>query len=147
MKYFSRKTLIAALSITIIAGCAVGGRAPVSFTKTPSLSWSTIEVRKEVDFNRSWDTVFEILVKSFEIESAIREDGYIRTGWTYTWSGEYMSDYRVRISVKFSPDRATLQFLPEAQYLSGSDWIVGTDARLVSTIKTDLMGTIGRTTR
>lgn len=131
----------------LLAGCASGGRAPKSFTKTQGQSWSTIEVRSDTDYNRAWDTVLEILVKSFEIDQAIRDEGYIRTGWLYTWSGEYLAKYRVRITVKFSPDRTRLQFLPEAQFQAGENWILGTDTRLVSTIKTDLMGTVGRTTR
>lgn len=136
-----------ALAVTMLAAFGCVHSAPRSFSRTQAQGWSTIEVRDGIDYNRAWDTVLEILVKTFEIEAAIREEGYMRTGWLYSWSGEYISSYRVRVSVKFSPDRKRLQFLPEAQFLSGKNWTIGTDARLVSTVKTDLMGTIGRTTR
>ena len=136
--------LIISSVMLILFGCA---SAPVSFTTTQTSSWSAVEIRKDVDYNRAWNTAYELLVKNFDIEAANREDGYIRTAWLYTWSGEYLSAYRVRLTVKFSPDRANLQFRPEAQFRSGENWLVGTDTRLVSTIKTDLMGTVGRTTR
>ena len=128
-------------------GMAAVPRTPASFSRTQSQSWSSIEVRDGVEYERAWNTVFEILSKDFEIDAAMREEGYIRTGWLHTWSGLYQSNYRVRVTIKFSPDRAKLQFLSEAQALVGRNWILGTDSRLVSTLKTDLMGTMGRTTR
>ena len=136
----------AAVTVSVVMlGCAAS--APKSFSYSQSPGWSTIELRRGLGYDRAWDTVLEILVKNFEIDQAIRREGYLRTGWLYTWSGEYRSHYRVRVSVKFAPDRTKLQYLPEAQFLSGKEWRVGTDSRLVSTIKTDLMGTVGRTTR
>ena len=91
--------------------------------------------------------MIEILVKNFDLDIVLRDEGYVRTAWLNTWSGTYLSGYRVRITIKFSPDRTKLQFRPEAHFLQGAQWRVGTDTRLVSTIKTDLMGTVGRTTR
>jgi hypothetical protein len=41
----------------------------------------------------------------------------------------------------------TLQVRSEAWALDGRTWLIGTDSRLMSTLKTDLMGTVGRTTR
>ncbi len=132
-------------SLVAIAGCAT--TAPRSFSRTQTPSWSTIEIRKGLDYDQAWDTVLDIIIKNFALDIVMREEGYIRTGWLYTWSGAYLSHYRVRVSLKFSPDRKKLQVRPEAQFLAGKNWSVGTDTRLVSTIKTDLMGTIGRTTR
>jgi hypothetical protein len=77
----------------------------------------------------------------------MKDDGYIQTGWLHTWSGMYQEDYRVRVTVKFAADRKTLRVRSEAWMLNGRNWLIGTDARLMSTLKTDLMGTIGRTTR
>ena len=133
------------VSLVALAGCTT--TAPRSFSRTQTPSWSTIEIRKGLGYDRAWDTVLDIVVKDFALDVAMREEGYIRTEWLYTWSGAYLSNYRVRVSLKFSPDRTTLQVRPEAQFLAGNNWSVGTDTRLVSTIKTDLMGTVGRTTR
>jgi hypothetical protein len=128
-----------------LAGC--GNTAPRSFSQIEMPSWSVMEIREGLDYSHAWDMAVEILVKDFELDSAIREEGYLRTGWLYTWSGDYLSCYRVRVTLKFSPDRTQLKFRPEAQFLKGKDWSVGTDTKLVTTMKTDLMGTIGRTTR
>ena len=106
-----------------------------------------MEVRDEGEYEHAWNMVFEILSRDFEIDSAMREEGYLRTGWMHSWSGVYQTGYRVRVTVKFDPDRTKFQFLPEAQALMGKEWVTGIDVRLVSTLKTDLMGTIGRTTR
>ncbi len=140
-------TLILLCSCFSSYGMAAAPRTPASFSRTQNQAWSSTEIRTGVKYNRAWDMVFEILSKDFEIDAAMREDGYIRTGWLHTWSGLYQANYRVRVTIKFSPDRSKLQFLSEAQALVGRNWILGTDSRLVSTLKTDLMGTVGRTTR
>jgi len=133
------------LALVVVVGCAT--TAPRSFSRSQTPAWSTIEIRKGLGYDQAWDTVLDIIVKNFALDVAMRDEGYIRTGWLYTWSGTYLSHYRVRVSLKFFPDRTNLQVRPEAQLLAGKNWSVGTDTRLVSTIKTDLMGTIGRTTR
>jgi len=81
------------------------------------------------------------------VEFISKDDGYVRTAWTYTWSGVYQQNYRVRVTAKFSDDRKSVDIKSEAQALRGSDWLTGVDARQLATLKTDMMGTIGRTTR
>lgn len=148
MKRKAGSIVLFSMVMSLLTGCVSStGQIPTSFTRTQAQSWSTVEVRNGVPYDRAWDMVFDILVRNFEIDAAMREDGYIRTGWMHAWSGVYQANYRVRVTVKFSPDRSKFQFLSEAQVLAGQNWIVGTDSRLVSTLKTDLMGTIGRTTR
>jgi hypothetical protein len=53
----------------------------------------------------------------------------------------------VRITIKFSDDRKKLDVKSEALLTQGARGVIGVDTRLASTLKTDLMGTIGRTTR
>jgi len=100
-----------------------------------------------VEYDRAWKTVWSILYRDFDIEFASKEDGHLRTSWLYTWSGLYQPNYRVRVTVQFSDDRRTFHVKAEAQAEAGSQWVLGVDSRLVSTLKTDLMGTIGRTAR
>lgn len=128
-----------------LAGCTTTGTR--TFTRTQSPSWTAVELRSGLEYERAWNTVFEILMKHFDIEMALREEGYIRTNWYHFWSGNYQANYRVRVTLKFSGDRSKLQFRTQAQSLVGGLWVEGVDARLLSTMKTDLMGTIGRTTR
>lgn len=146
MKSKIKLTILSFVGLISLLGCATSVTPP-SFSQTKSQAWSSMEIRDGVEYERAWDTVFEILSRDFEIDSAMREEGYLRTGWMHSWSGTYQTGYRVRVTIKFSPDRTKLQFLSEAQALMGKNWVIGTDARLVSTLKTDLMGTIGRTTR
>lgn len=147
MSMAKRAILAVVLGGALFSGCATGGGAPKSFQKLPTQSWVAIEVREGLDYDRAWDTALDLIVKNFEIEKALRGEGYIRTGWLHSWSGEYLSNYRVRISVKFSPDHTQLRFLPEAQLLTGENWTIGIDNRLVAAVKADLMGTIGRIAR
>ena len=121
--------------------------APPSFVRTMEPSWASLELRPDIEYERAWDTVVDLLVKSFELEVISKEDGYARTGWVYTWGGAMQEDYRVRVTVKFSPDRTILEVKSEAQYGGAGKWVVGTDESLLSVLKTDIMGTIGRTTR
>lgn len=127
-------------------GCATQ-RIPRSFSQVSAPGWVTIEIRDGVEYDRAWKTTLGILVREFDIEFVSKDDGYIRTSWTYTWSGVYQQNYRVRVTAKFSDDRKSVDIKSEAQALQGNIWLLGVDSRQLSTLKTDLMGTIGRTTR
>jgi hypothetical protein len=86
-----------------------------------------------------------VLVRNFDLEFISKEEGYLRTAWLYTWPGVYMANYRVRVTALFSEDHKTLQLKPEAQSLEAGIWVEGADTRLLPSLKTDLVGTIGRT--
>ena len=126
-------------------GCSTS--KPASFSHTTAPGWATVEIRDGVDYDRAWDTVFSILAREFDFSTVFKDDGYIQTGWLYTWSGVYQENYRVRVTVKFPQDRKSVQVRSEAWALDGRAWVIGTDSRLMTTLKTDLMGTVGRTTR
>ena len=143
MKKFS----LLALALLLLVQTACSTTRPASFSRTTAPGWATVEIRDGVDFDRAWDMVFTILAREFDLATAFKDDGYIQTGWLYTWSGKYQENYKVRVTVKFSQDRKTLQVRSEAWALNGQAWIIGTDSRLMTTLKTDLMGTVGRTTR
>jgi hypothetical protein len=76
-----------------------------------------------------------------------KKNGYVRTNWLYTWTGTLNERYRVRVTVKFSPDHEKVEIKSEAEYGGIAGWIIGYDTRLLSTIKSDIMGNVGRTTR
>ena len=61
----------------LLIGCSTP--APRSFSTTQASTWATIELRNGLDYERAWNTVLELLVKNFDIDSALREEGYIRT--------------------------------------------------------------------
>lgn len=132
-----------------LTGCAIqqGGAMPKSFSRANAPGWTSIELRDELEYTKAWNIVVNILVRDFEIKVLAKDEGYIQTGWLHSWSGIYQANYRVRVIVKFSDDRQKLELKPEAQYLIGVNWQIGVDSRLVSTLKSDLMGTLSRTTR
>lgn len=127
----------------LLPACAT----PKNFVKTMEPAWATVELRSDVPYEKAWPAVVDTLVKRFDIEVLSREDGYLRTNWLYTWTGKVMENYRVRVTVKFSPDHSKCEVKSEAEYGGPGNWVMGYDTRLLETIKTDVMGAIGRTTR
>lgn len=130
--------------IIMVAGCM-----PRTFERVMEPSWSSIEIREDMSYEDAWEEVVNVLAKKFELAMISKEGGYARTTWVYTWwkKGQLTERYRVRAIVKFSPDHKKVDVKTEANYLAGSEWIVGTDTRLLETIKTDIMGVVGRVTR
>jgi len=122
---------------------------PSTFVVTYEPGWASIEIKEGISFENAWQAVLDVLAKKFELEMISREGGYIRTAWIYTWwkVGERSENYRVRAIVKFSANSKNVDIKTEANYLTGGQWITGADTRLLETVKTDVMGVVGRTTR
>lgn len=120
---------------------------PVTFVQTLEHSWISIEVREDISYDRAWASVVDLIVRKFEAEILSKEDGYLRTTWLYTWTGELREDYRVRVTVKFTPDRSKVDIKSEANYLRRENWIIGSDTALLQTLKGDIMGIVGRVTK
>jgi hypothetical protein len=139
------RSAAAAGLVLLAAGCATP--PPPSFTRTNEAGWAAIELRDGVDFDRAWDTLFRVLAREFDFAVIEKDQGYLQTAWHHAWSGVYQEAYRVRVTALFGPDRRSVQIRSEAWALVEGRWHAGSDARLLSTVKTDLMGTIGRTTR
>jgi hypothetical protein len=138
--------MLLAGSMSVHLGC--GSPNPRAFNQARGASsWSALEVRDGLDHERAWGSVFDLIARNFDIDKVFREDGYLQTDWKHDWSGQYLPNYRVRVTIKFSADKKVLQFKPEAQAFNGTSWVSGVDSRLVSTLKTDLMGTVGRIAR
>ena len=122
-------------------------QAPVSFVQTMEPSWASIELRDGVNYDNAWNTIVDLLIRKFDMEVLSKENGYMRTTWLFSWTGQLREDYRVRVTVKFSPDHKKVDVKSEANYQTKNGWITGSDTALLQTLKTDLMGTVGRTTR
>lgn len=132
-----------ACTILVTGGCM----APNTFVKTQEPAWATVEIRSDLSYEQSWESLVDTLVKRFDIEIMSKQDGYIRTTWLYTWTGSVSENYRVRVTAKFSPDKKKVEVKSEAEYGGPGNWTMGYDTRLLQTIKTDIMGSLGRTTR
>lgn len=121
--------------------------APTTFTRTMEPTWAGIEVRPELGFQNAWNSTVDLLTRRFDLEVISKDNGYIRTNWLYTWTGVMSEDYRVRVTIKFSPDQKKVDVKSEAQFKTLTGWVLGTDEALLQTLKTDIMGSVGRSTR
>lgn len=135
--------------LVVSSGCKRS--LPVTFIETTEPSWITIELRDDMTDEKAWNLILDTLVKRFDIEVMEKENGYIRTAWLYTWEGKVTQRYRVRTVVKFKKGEKKVNVKAEAEYMGGrgtrAAWFSGYDTRLVETLKTDFMGSVGRTTR
>ena len=143
---FLPESLLIILITFVLLGCA---SSPESFIRAYEPSWTSIEIRDNFTLDDAWQQVVDVLAKKFELEMISKEGTYIRTSWIYTWwkVGQRTENYRVRALVKFSANGKNVDIKTEANYLDGDQWIVGYDDRLLETVKTDIMGVVGRTTR
>lgn len=138
---------IALLCAVIVSVSLAGCFAPVSFVRTMEPTWASVELRTDVPYEKAWGAVVDTLVKRFDLEVLSKDNGYMRTNWLYSWTGKVMETYRVRVTVKFSQDKSQCEIKSEAEFGGAGEWVMGYDTRLLETIKTDVMGAIGRTTR
>lgn len=138
-----RKLVLLPIVLFILASCT-----PKNFVRTSDVSWSTIQIRDDLSYDKAWNKVIDVIAKEFEMEMIAKDGGYARTGWIYTWNtkNEYTKNYRNRIIIKFSPDRRKIDVKAEAQYGGSGSWKSGFDSRLLKTVKQDIMGVVGRTT-
>lgn len=121
--------------------------APVTFVRTLEPSWASIEIVEHMEYEKVWSSVVDLLARKFDLEVLSKENGYLRTNWLYSWTGELREDYRVRVTIKFSQDRSKVDVKSEANYRTRTGWVIGSDTALLQTLKTDIMGTVGRVTR
>ncbi|MDQ7779712.1 MAG: PEGA domain-containing protein [Planctomycetota bacterium] len=122
-------------------------QAPTTFVKTMEPTWASVQIREGLAYENAWNSVMEVLVRKFDLEVLSKENGYMRTSWLYTWTGQMREDYRVRVTIKFSPEKDKVEVKSEANYNTKDGWVLGSDTSLLQTVKTDLMGTVGRITR
>ncbi len=124
--------------------------APNSFVRTTSPGWSTIEIRDGLSYDEAWKSVVDLIAKKFGIEILSKEDGYIRTEWLSSWTGNLSQNYKVRSIIKFNPDKRIVEVKSEAQYYDGgyfgigAGWVMGTDEVLSATLRSDIIARVGK---
>ena len=135
MRFIKFLTLLACL---LLVGCK-----PKTFVKSHEAVWASVELSDDLTYEQAWEKTVDTLTRNFDLEILDRDNGYIRTGWLYTWTGKRSEAYSVRITVNFKNNNRVVSFKPEAMYKN----VTGYDTRLLQTIKTDIMGLLGRETR
>ena len=132
----------------MMCSCVSLPKSPKSFVKAvDGGTWSTIMIRDNLTYDQAFNEVLDVVSKQFEMDMISKEGGYARTNWIYTWNttGQYTNNYRTRVIFKFSADRKKVDIKTEAEYGGDPNWIKGYDTRLLSTMKQDISGVVGRT--
>ena len=110
MKHFSSRLL------TLVAGVALlGACAPATFVQTMEPNWNTITVRRGVSGDEAWNAVVDLAARRFDIEVISKEDGYLRTGWSHSWTGRVSDFYKVRTIIKVNADKTGEQDLMQTE--------------------------------
>ena len=138
----------AILGITLLFMSSCGAISPKSFVQSATGGeWSSVMIREDLTYDKAFNEVIDVIAKRFEMDMISKEGGYGRTNWTYTWNdtGKYVARYRTRVIFKFSSDRTKVDLKTEAEFGGEPNWIKGWDTRLLSVIKQDVMGVVGRT--
>lgn len=139
------KYIASALLVIMVFGC--GAKTPQSFNPVSTPSWSVLEIREDIGYDSAWQTINEILINNYRIDFLDKEIGYIRTPWRYEFDQEYEGKYRSLVEVKFSPERDQLKIRAVSNYKKEGYWIEGTDAEIISSLKSDILGHLGRTSK
>lgn len=150
VKYDMKKASVVLVAILAFGGLlsSCGSMKPSSFVKaTDGGSWSSILIREDMSYDQAFNEVIDVVARRFEMDMISKDGGYGRTNWSYTWNdrGTYTEKYRTRVIFKFSNDRKKVDIKTEAEFGGDPNWIRGFDTRLLSTIKQDISGAIGRT--
>ncbi|MDZ7833465.1 MAG: hypothetical protein U5L07_17100 [Desulfobacterales bacterium] len=143
-KYITPFILLMAL--ILICGC--GKKRPQTFNPVSNPSWSTFEIREDINFSQAWQTINDILIDNYQLEFINKDIGYVRTSWQYGYNEDYEGKYRSMVEIKFSPDQNTIKIRTTSHFKEDDDyWVEGTDSKLISSLKSDILGHIGRTSR
>lgn len=125
------------------AGCA---SAPKSFVALTEPGSSAVEITSNVMADHAWQSVVDVPALKTDLDMIHEDSGYTRAGWNCTWTGERAESYRVRATVKFTPDRYPVHVRSEAAYGDEGRRQIGLDDRLLKTLKTDIASVLRRTT-
>lgn len=142
-----------------MAGCNPINIPPATYVETHDPGWKVIDLRQELDYDTAWQMLVDRIRKNYDIEIMDKDSGYLRTGWIYTESGTERSNYRSRVTLKFSPDKRKLELKADALFhrmktgsLSGRlirdyGWVPGTDTQLLNDVYGDISALLGRVRR
>ena len=132
-----KKVLLLLIACVTLTSCGVQ-----TFVKSSENTWSTIQLRENISADKVWQKAVDVLSEKYEIAFIDNDARYIRTGWISGFDGNKQW-YVARATIKLSNDGKQIRIKSEAK----SKLLVGYDAKLLSTLKTDIGGVLGRVTR
>ena len=83
---FEVKIMTWRLPALLLAALLLGACAPTTFVRTMEPNWNTVEIRKGLSGDDAWDAVVDLAARRFDIEVQTKEDCYLRTGWSNSWT-------------------------------------------------------------
>lgn len=103
-------------------------------------------IRENLSYDLAFGEVMDVIGRRFELDMISKDGGYLRTNWIYTWNknGQYTANYRTRIIIKFSADKKRVDIKSEAEFGGAPNWVKGFDTELLTQVKQDIMGVVGR---
>ena len=140
-----RKFIFILSALILLFGCA--SQKPQSFNPVSDPKWAFFDIREDIDYDEAWQTINSILVKHYSLDLINKEIGYVRTSWRYGYNEEYQGKYRSMVEIKFVPDHTQLKMRTISHYKKETYWVQGTDSKLISSLKSDVLGRLGRTSR
>jgi hypothetical protein len=116
--------------------------------------WSTIEIRSDLDYDRAWNACFSVIARRFDIKVFSKEAGYIQSEWTPDWVTQEWTqeislggNWNHRATILFAPDKRSVQVRVESHRQTEDYSGYGFHLTLTETIRSDIMGLVGRATR
>ena len=129
-------------AICSLAACS---SMPVSFTPSLQGKWNELELAGK-SFNEAWETTKSLLQRNlnYQLEQIDRDDGVIRTHWSYTTTGEQRDDYRVRLTINFQGPHLDekIAIKVEAQYGKRNNWTMGYDDEYLLKVTSELRSSL-----
>lgn len=128
--------------VCFLMGCS---SVPISFTPSLQGKWNELELAGK-SFNECWEAVKNLLQRNlnFQLEQIDRDDGVIRTHWSYTTTEKQRDDYRVRLTINFQgphlDDKISIKI--EAQYGGRDKWVLGYDDEFLVKVTSEIRGTL-----
>lgn len=145
-------------ALVVITGCHTIPPPPPTYVQTSEPGWRVIDLREDLRFEDAWQLLVDSIRKKYDIEIVDKDSGYLRTGWMYTSGGTPRSDYKTRVTIKFSPDKRKLELKGDAMYhkleygatggmARDHGWFPGTDTELLNDAYGDISALVGRVRR
>jgi hypothetical protein len=131
----------------------VGTKPPKTFVQiddTSGISWRTLELRSDLQYEQAWQTLVDVVALRWDIETMDKDAGYLRSSWSYLTTekktGQKGSLYGRRLTAKFNEARTVLSVKTEAFFQIEGDYrIFGIDSAFNDDVFTEISGKLGRT--
>jgi hypothetical protein len=122
---------------------------PITF-KAAEPGWSSVSVQENMTKDAVWNSISDLLAKSYDLEIISKESGYIRTGFKFQVEMKGSSPqkneyYKSRIIIKIAADNSKVELKTDAAWYDKGRrvWIEGYDDKVQQTLKTDIGALVG----